>query len=90
MRNQDLMILAAAGIAAYLILTKSGAIKGVSAGALTGNYNTTKVGDYNGWQYFSDGTAIGPDGAYYYQGQMVSPASYGRVASSGVGGTWNA
>jgi hypothetical protein len=25
----------------------------------------------NGWRYFTDGTAIGPDGKYYFQGQEV-------------------
>lgn len=25
-----------------------------------------------GWQYFSNGAAIGPNGAYYYQGQQVA------------------
>ena len=36
----------------------------------------------NGWKYYTDGTAIGPDGKYYYQGvQVYDPnAIYGQVA----------
>ena len=34
----------------------------------------------NGWRYFSDGTSIGPDGVYYYQGQQVyDPNNYGSL-----------
>lgn len=25
----------------------------------------------NGWRYYSDGTSIGPDGAYYFGGQKI-------------------
>lgn len=39
--------------------------------------NTALPGDYGwGWQYFSDGTAISPQGQYYLNGELVwSPAS---------------
>jgi len=29
------------------------------------------TGPGQGWQYFTDGTAISPDGVYYYQGREV-------------------
>jgi len=25
----------------------------------------------NGWRYFTDGTSIGPDGKYYFQGEEI-------------------
>lgn len=34
--------------------------------------NSALPGDTGwGWNYYSDGTAIGPDGKYYFQGQEV-------------------
>jgi hypothetical protein len=43
--------------------------------------NTSLPGDSSGaygWRYFSDGTAISPDGEYYYQGDLVwSPGDGG-------------
>lgn len=39
-------------------------------------FNTATQGQEGyGWQYFSDGTSIGPDGRYYYQGtEVYNPA----------------
>lgn len=40
--------------------------------------NTAKEGQVGyGWQYFSDGTAISPDGKYYYQGKLAYDPSGG-------------
>jgi hypothetical protein len=40
--------------------------------------NTAKEGQTGyGWQYFSDGTAISPDGKYYYQGKLAYDPSGG-------------
>ena len=32
----------------------------------------TLIQETNGWKYYSDGTAIGPDGTYYSQGQAIT------------------
>lgn len=40
--------------------------------------NTSKEGQPGyGWEYFSDGTAISPDGKYYYQGKLAYDPSGG-------------
>lgn len=42
-----------------------------------------------GWQYFTDGTAISPDGVYYYQGQQVwSPDMNASNPVGGASGGW--
>ncbi|NBW13290.1 MAG: hypothetical protein EBR82_35310 [Caulobacteraceae bacterium] len=39
-----------------------------------------------GWKYFSDGTAIGPDGKYYYKGELAwSPSGGGVLDRLGQG-----
>jgi hypothetical protein len=39
-----------------------------------------------GWKYYSDGTAIGPDGKYYYKGELAwSPEGGGILSSLGQG-----
>ena len=35
-----------------------------------GSY-TNLITDYNGWSYYDNGTAISPDGSYYFEGQQV-------------------
>lgn len=48
----------------------------VGGNAFGGIYNTTEVLQpngaswSNGWQYFSDGTSISPDGKYYLNGAL--------------------
>ena len=45
--------------------------------------NTAKEGQVGyGWQYFSDGTAISPDGKYYYQGKLAYDPSGGSDANA--------
>jgi hypothetical protein len=42
--------------------------------------------DYGGWRYFSDGTSISPEGAYYYQGSQEpiwSPSGGGSLGAVG-------
>ena len=44
--------------------------------------NTAKEGQVGyGWQYFSDGTAISPDGKYYYKGSLAYDPSKNTGAS---------
>lgn len=52
---------------------------------------TVDSANANGWQYFSDGTSIGPDGTYYINGQPVNSqnvnsAATDAVQSGGAGG----
>lgn len=63
--------------------------------AVTEITNTALPGENGyGWRYFSDGTAIGPDGNYYYQGQQIYDPNVGfsglgttiRNVVSGIGG----
>lgn len=97
MKNDTLIIIAAAAAGLFLIYKTAGRTAGVAprpggtvlnqsnrTGAMpSGNqYNTTGIANTAlpgqegyGWQYYSDGTAIGPDGRYYYQGtEVYNPA----------------
>lgn len=89
MKADTLVILGAAAAGLWLVarMTRTtGAVvrPGGTASSLNngGNLPTTEIqnsampGDSAwGWRYYTDGTAIGPDGAYYYQGQRIwSPA----------------
>ena len=67
MRKDDLFVLALAGLACWFILQgKSG------GGAFKMPAFVRKAApDYQGWQYFTDGTAISPEGDYYLNGELV-------------------
>ena len=85
MNKDTLLILAAAGLGLWYVtkMTKR-PVAGAGAASLNNGgqvnvpnytkqiFNTATKGTPGfGWQYFSDGTAIGPDGSYYLQGQKV-------------------
>lgn len=85
MKNDTFVILGAAAAALYVI-TKSTRPRVPTGSAMQLNgggqvnvpsytkqiFNTATAGQEGyGWQYFSDGTAIGPDGSYYQNGQKV-------------------
>jgi hypothetical protein len=58
----------------------SSGTSGLGNGGATGGTSglgggATLIQETNGWKYYSDGTAIGPDGTYYYQGQAVTGAN---------------
>ncbi len=90
MNKQDLMVLALAGVAVYIVYkaTQGGGFKiggvtlGNSAAGVGGAggwvdeiFNSNGTPYDNGWRYFEDGTAIDPSGNYYHKGQLVwSPA----------------
>ena len=76
MKNDNLILIAAAGVALFVVAKVAG--KGFagmgkkSAPSVTGAdrvnaiNNTALPGQPGwGWQYFTDGTSIGPDGKYY-------------------------
>jgi hypothetical protein len=89
MNKNTLLILSAAGLGLWFVtkMTKrpvatSGASSLNNGGQVSVSnftksiFNTALPGQEGwGWQYFNDGTAIGPDGSYYTNGQKVwSPA----------------
>lgn len=79
MKTEELIALALAGVAVFLIFKSS------KAGAASPFVSTwKKVTEVlspsgarfdNGWRYFDDGTSISPEGDYYTGGNLVwSPA----------------
>jgi hypothetical protein len=76
MSNKDNTVLfAALAVGAAWFLTKPKAAiaapAGGSGGAVPGGAQEIFYGTANGWRYFTDGTAISPDGTYYKNGQMI-------------------
>jgi hypothetical protein len=85
MNKNTMMILAAAGLGLWYVtkmtkrpVTAAGAASLNKGGAVNvpsytkSIFNTALPGQEGwGWQYFNDGTAIGPDGSYYTNGQKV-------------------
>ena len=85
MNKNTLLILAAAGLGLWYVtkmtkrpVTASGAASLNNGGKVTvpGYIKQIFNDDVPGqpgfnWQYFTDGTAIGPDGSYYTNGQKV-------------------
>ena len=82
--REDVLQQAAGGIGGALDLitkAKAAGLDSSTIGNLLKNFgspgttqieNTAQPGEEAyGWQYFSDGTAISPDGTYYYQGEQV-------------------
>lgn len=78
MKTEEIAVLAAAGVAVWLILkgtrpAATGTRQGSSG--ITGWVNEifspagTPYG--NGWRYFENGVAISPQGDYYQGGQLV-------------------
>lgn len=85
MKEDTLVILAAAGIGLWLVsrMTQT-PVRTANANSLNNGgqvnmtgftkaiFNTALPGQEGfGWQYYTDGTAIGPDGSYYANGQKV-------------------
>lgn len=81
MKNQDMIILAVGALAVWWLWNKYGkqdnsntiinvgkpdqnGISEIFSGALPGQ-------QAYGWRYFTDGTAISPDGTYYHNGQSI-------------------
>ena len=73
MRSEELIVLGLAGLALWFILKGKQAGGGFGGAAVvsTSPYATKAAPDYQGWQYFTDGTAISPQGVYYLNGQEV-------------------
>jgi hypothetical protein len=62
MNKNDILIVAAAAAAVFLLYGFLDRKRGGTGAAAD---VTTKILDWQGWQYFSDGTVIGPNDAYY-------------------------
>lgn len=89
MKQTDLIVLGLAGVAVWMIFqTRKGTQGGTAkTGNTTGSTGpaswVNEVFDAgggqfgNGWRYFDNGTAIDPQGNYYFGGQIVysAPAS---------------
>jgi hypothetical protein len=75
MSNKDnTTLFAALAVGAAYFLTKPKAATASpsgNGGAVPGGAQEIFYGTANGWRYFTDGTAISPDGTYYKNGQMV-------------------
>lgn len=59
--------------------------------ATTNNNGAQLIKEVAGWKYYTDGTSIGPDGTYYFQGKSItgpggqgSPITAGSAVCSGV------
>lgn len=78
MKNEEMIALGLAAVAVYLIVnpkkkTTSTQSAGLtSLGAAVSEIFDPAGGQFgNGWRYFSDGTAIDPQGNYYQGGQLI-------------------
>lgn len=71
MKTEEMIALALAGIALWMIL-KSGKAVSATANFVDEIVNPSKPGDdAYGWRYFANGTVIDPAGAYWSDGRMV-------------------
>ena len=89
MKKQDLFLMLATAAGLWLALKAVTAKAGPRAPAISkaGQQYTSIVAEDSGWKYYSDGTAIGPDGDYYSMGKKVYDAGVypagGMYAESG-------
>lgn len=85
MKLDTIVVLAAAGLGVYVVTQMMATPSRANTAASLNNggnvnmpssikqiFNTALPGQAGfGWSYFTDGTAIGPDGSYYSNGQKV-------------------
>ncbi len=83
MKQSEMIALGLAAVAVYLIANTNKKTGGAGSGgalrslsdAVTEIFDTAGKAFGNGWRYFSDGTAIDPQGNYYQGGALIwSPA----------------
>lgn len=70
MKNEDWILLGGGVIAAYIIFRTLRQPAAAAAGS-TGNDYVNRITKADGWEYYTDGTAIAPNGDYYHQGELV-------------------
>ncbi len=84
MKQTEMIALALAGIAVYMIVKAKPKTAGTSTGSASNFVKEIFGADGkafdNGWRYYDNGTAIDPNGDYYYQGQKVWSAGQGLTA----------
>lgn len=71
MNQNQLIVLVALGAAAYMLMSRKAAAAAPAAADPQYAQQIQTAGDQGGWQYFTDGTAIGPDGSFYKNGKLV-------------------
>ena len=72
MKTKQLFIIAAAAVGAYLVARAVFAKRRTATASPSSIANSALPGQPGyGWTYYDDGTAISPQGVYYYQGQEV-------------------
>lgn len=80
------------GVLAGLSTWFKGGATGEQYGAQAIDNTALPGGPGYGWQYFTDGTAISPEGEYYYQGEKVwTPSTMDASAINyvnGASGSW--
>lgn len=76
MKQTEMIALGLAAVAVYLIVNTnkktatSGGVRSI-ADTVSEIFSVTGKAFDNGWRYFSDGTAIDPQGNYYQGGQLI-------------------
>lgn len=73
MKNSEMMLLAGAALVLVLVLrSRSAGAKSPPSTYSQAINNPSRPGDAAyGWQYFTGGTVIDPDGAYWKDGRIV-------------------
>lgn len=76
MKKDDLVLMVGAAIGVFIIaqfMMKKAQAK-TGQGVAVGEEYATLITQNDGWQYFTDGTVIDPNGNYWKNGRMVYKA----------------
>ncbi len=85
MKQTEMIALALAGLAVYLIVKGKGTsttgkcATGTAGGFVKEIFDAAGSAFDNGWRYFDNGTSIDPNGNYYFNGQPVWSAGTNYV-----------
>ncbi len=73
MNKTDILLIGgvAAGIYLMLKIFSRGTSKAAPGQSVTAPGWSTMITQADGWQYYSDGTSIGPDGKYYKGSDLI-------------------
>lgn len=78
MKNEEMIVLGLAGLAVFMIMKSQSSPNKANANILatvtrraSEVLNSAGKAFSNGWRYFTDGTAIDPQGNYWYGGQLI-------------------
>lgn len=73
MKKSDILLMGGVAVGIYLMLKIFGRKAGAAAqpqGVAAPGW-ATMITQADGWQYYSDGTSIGPDGKYYKGSDLI-------------------